>query len=51
MNWPRRTPSCWWNRGEKFPNVVKRSDGEILIEHAGGTRNITLTFKDKAVVP
>jgi tRNA threonylcarbamoyladenosine biosynthesis protein TsaE len=34
--------------GEKFPNVVKRSDGEILIEHAGGdTRNITLTFKEK----
>ena len=22
--------------GEKFPAVVKRSDGEILIEHAGG---------------
>ncbi len=34
--------------GEKFPSVVKRSDGEIQIEHAGGdTRNITLTFKDK----
>ena len=34
--------------GEKFPNVVKRSDGEILIEHAGGdTRNITLTLKEK----
>jgi tRNA threonylcarbamoyladenosine biosynthesis protein TsaE len=34
--------------GEKFPAVVKRSDGEILIEHAGGdTRNITLTLKDK----
>jgi tRNA threonylcarbamoyladenosine biosynthesis protein TsaE len=34
--------------GEKFPSVVKRSDGEILIEHAGGdTRNITLTFKEK----
>jgi hypothetical protein len=28
--------------------VVKRSSGEILIEHAGGdTRNITLTFKEK----
>ena len=35
--------------GEKFPNVVKRSNGEILIEHAGGdTRSITLTFKEKA---
>ncbi len=35
--------------GEKFPNVVKRSNGEILIEHAGGDkRNITLTFKEKA---
>ena len=34
--------------GEKFPNVVKRSNGEILIEHAGGdTRNITLTLKEK----
>jgi tRNA threonylcarbamoyladenosine biosynthesis protein TsaE len=34
--------------GEKFPSVVKRSDGEIAIEHAGGdTRNITLTLKDK----
>jgi tRNA threonylcarbamoyladenosine biosynthesis protein TsaE len=34
--------------GEKFPSVVKRSSGEILIEHAGGdTRNITLTLKDK----
>jgi tRNA threonylcarbamoyladenosine biosynthesis protein TsaE len=34
--------------GEKFPTVVKRSDGEILLEHAGGdTRNITLTLKDK----
>ena len=34
--------------GEKFPSVVKRSDGEILIEHAGGdTRNITLTLKEK----
>jgi tRNA threonylcarbamoyladenosine biosynthesis protein TsaE len=36
--------------GEKFPSVVKRSDGEILIEHAGGdTRNITLTLKEKGV--
>ena len=35
--------------GKKFPNVVKRSNGEILIEHAGGdTRNITLTFKEKS---
>jgi tRNA threonylcarbamoyladenosine biosynthesis protein TsaE len=34
--------------GEKFPGVVKRSDGEISIEHAGGdTRNITLTLKEK----
>jgi tRNA threonylcarbamoyladenosine biosynthesis protein TsaE len=34
--------------GEKFPSVVKRSNGEILIEHAGGdTRNITLTLKEK----
>jgi tRNA threonylcarbamoyladenosine biosynthesis protein TsaE len=34
--------------GEKFAGVVKRSDGEILIEHAGGdTRNITLTLKEK----
>ena len=34
--------------GEKFPAVVKRSDGEILIEHAGGdTRNITLKIKEK----
>jgi tRNA threonylcarbamoyladenosine biosynthesis protein TsaE len=34
--------------GEKFPSVVKRSDGEILIEHAGGdTRNITLTLNEK----
>ncbi len=38
--------------GEKFPSVVKRSDGEIYIEHAGGdTRNITLTLKDKATTP
>jgi tRNA threonylcarbamoyladenosine biosynthesis protein TsaE len=34
--------------GEKFPTVVKRSDGEISIEHAGGDkRNITLTLKGK----
>ena len=34
--------------GEKFPTVVKRSDGEISIEHAGGdARNITLTLKTK----
>lgn len=34
--------------GEKFPSVVKRSDGEILIEHGGGdTRNIALTLKAK----
>jgi tRNA threonylcarbamoyladenosine biosynthesis protein TsaE len=33
--------------GEKFPSVVKRSDGEILIEHAGGdARVITLTLRD-----
>ena len=33
--------------GEKFPSVIKRSDGEILIEHAGGdARKITLTLKD-----
>jgi tRNA threonylcarbamoyladenosine biosynthesis protein TsaE len=38
--------------GEKFPSVVKRSDGEIQIEHAGGdTRNITLTLKDKEATP
>ena len=38
--------------GEKFPSVVKRSDGEILIEHAGGdTRNITLKLKEKEVNP
>jgi tRNA threonylcarbamoyladenosine biosynthesis protein TsaE len=37
--------------GEKFPNLVKRSDGEILIEHAGGdTRNITLTLKQRQPV-
>ena len=36
--------------GEKFPAIVKRSDGEISIEHAGGdTRNITLTLKPKAL--
>jgi tRNA threonylcarbamoyladenosine biosynthesis protein TsaE len=36
--------------GEKFPSVAKRSDGEILIEHAGGdTRNITLTLKEKGI--
>jgi tRNA threonylcarbamoyladenosine biosynthesis protein TsaE len=35
--------------GEKFPSVVKRSDGEISIEHGGGdTRNITITFKEKS---
>jgi tRNA threonylcarbamoyladenosine biosynthesis protein TsaE len=35
--------------GEKFPVVVKRSDGEIAIEHAGGdTRNITLTLNEKS---
>jgi tRNA threonylcarbamoyladenosine biosynthesis protein TsaE len=34
--------------GEKFPSVVKRSDGEISIEHGGGdTRNISLSFKAK----
>ena len=34
--------------GEKFPSIVKRSDGEISIEHAGGdTRNIALTFRTK----
>jgi tRNA threonylcarbamoyladenosine biosynthesis protein TsaE len=33
--------------GEKFPSVEKRSNGEILIEHAGGdARKITLTLKD-----
>jgi tRNA threonylcarbamoyladenosine biosynthesis protein TsaE len=35
--------------GEKFPSVVKRSQGEILIEHAGGdSRNITLKLKENA---
>ena len=34
--------------GEKFPSLVKRSDGEIHIEHGGGdTRKITLVLKDK----
>ena len=34
--------------GEKFASVVKRSDGEIAVEHGGGdTRKITLTLKDK----
>ena len=33
--------------GEKFPSVMKRSDGEISIEHAGGdARKITLTLKE-----
>jgi tRNA threonylcarbamoyladenosine biosynthesis protein TsaE len=33
--------------GEKFSSVVKRSGGEILIEHAGGdVRTITLTLRD-----
>src|SRR6201986_589283 len=33
--------------GEKFPSVVKRSNGEIAIDAAGGdTRKITLTLKD-----
>ncbi|MEA2259473.1 MAG: tRNA threonylcarbamoyladenosine biosynthesis protein TsaE [Acidobacteriaceae bacterium] len=37
--------------GEKFSSVVKRSDGEIMIEHAGGdTRNITLKIKEKEAV-
>jgi tRNA threonylcarbamoyladenosine biosynthesis protein TsaE len=32
--------------GEKFPSVVKRSDGEILMKSAGGdARKITLTLK------
>jgi tRNA threonylcarbamoyladenosine biosynthesis protein TsaE len=31
--------------GEKFPSVVKRSDGEIVVESAGGdARKITLTL-------
>ena len=34
--------------GEKFPTVVKHTDGEILIEQAGGdTRNITLKMREK----
>jgi tRNA threonylcarbamoyladenosine biosynthesis protein TsaE len=38
--------------GEKFSSVVKRSDGEILIEHAGGdARNITLKLKEKEKRP
>jgi tRNA threonylcarbamoyladenosine biosynthesis protein TsaE len=38
--------------GEKFPSVLKRSDGEISIEHAGGdTRNITLTLKEREPPP
>jgi tRNA threonylcarbamoyladenosine biosynthesis protein TsaE len=38
--------------GEKFPSVVKRADGEILIEHAGGdARNITLKLKEKVTDP
>lgn len=33
--------------GEKFSSVVKRSDGEIVLEVTGGdTRRITLTLKD-----
>jgi len=33
--------------GEKFPSVLKRSGGEIRIEHAGGdARTITLTLSD-----
>jgi tRNA threonylcarbamoyladenosine biosynthesis protein TsaE len=33
--------------GEKFPSVVKRSQGEIVMLSAGGdTRKITLTLKD-----
>jgi tRNA threonylcarbamoyladenosine biosynthesis protein TsaE len=33
--------------GEKFPSVVKRSQGEIVMLSTGGdTRKITLTFKD-----
>lgn len=34
--------------GEKFPSVVKRSDGEISIEHAGGdARKITMKLHDR----
>jgi tRNA threonylcarbamoyladenosine biosynthesis protein TsaE len=33
--------------GQKFPSVVKRSQGEIIMLSSGGdTRKITLTFKD-----
>jgi tRNA threonylcarbamoyladenosine biosynthesis protein TsaE len=33
--------------GEKFPSVVKRSQGEIVMTSSGGdTRKITLTLKD-----
>lgn len=33
--------------GEKFPSVVKRSQGEIVMQTAGGdARKITLTLKD-----
>jgi tRNA threonylcarbamoyladenosine biosynthesis protein TsaE len=33
--------------GEKFPSVVKRSQGEIEMRTIGGdSRSITLTFKD-----
>ncbi|HEY0795564.1 MAG TPA: tRNA (adenosine(37)-N6)-threonylcarbamoyltransferase complex ATPase subunit type 1 TsaE [Acidisarcina sp.] len=33
--------------GEKFPSVVKRSNGEIVVKSAGGdTRKITLTLGD-----
>jgi tRNA threonylcarbamoyladenosine biosynthesis protein TsaE len=32
--------------GEKFPSVVKRSDGEIVVQSAGGdARKITITLK------
>jgi tRNA threonylcarbamoyladenosine biosynthesis protein TsaE len=38
--------------GEKFPSVVKRSSGEISIEHAGGdSRNITLKMNQKEASP
>ena len=38
--------------GEKFPNVVQRSDGEIAVEHASGdTRNITVTLKESSGKP
>ncbi|HTV06385.1 MAG TPA: tRNA (adenosine(37)-N6)-threonylcarbamoyltransferase complex ATPase subunit type 1 TsaE [Acidobacteriaceae bacterium] len=33
--------------GEKFPNIVSRSDGEIVMTSTGGdTRKIALTLKD-----